>query len=202
MRLDCASSWVYSRWFGIPFAWAHKSYEIQMSSLKSAQKWMALIATNTNMDEYFLTDMDSVFSGGGNTHLGEVCKGTEPFHATKGLSRARPSSLPSPSSRLCGCVRLHDWIVPAHRNSCSGIAETGENIFSREPSSQTAMHISHFPPLKMLLRCMLNRPANQSVKNPLNKHLILQFRVFKIQGASYWNYSLLSSEGNLKCMKN
>lgn len=121
------------------------------------------------------------FSGGGNTHFGEVCKGAEPFHATKGLTGASPSSLPSPSGRLCGSARLHDWVVPAHRNSCSGIPETGEIIFSREPLSQTAVHISHFPPLKMFLRWMLNWPVNQPVKNPSNKHLILQFRVFKIQ---------------------
>jgi len=117
-------------------------------------------------------------SGTGNIPRGE-CNGVEPFHATKCLSWGSPCSLPEPSGRHHagpGCVLR----VPR-----SATAAAGERKFRTEPPSQTAIHVSHFPPLKTFPRWTLNRPGKRPVNNPLNKHLILHFGVFKIQHCCY-----------------
>lgn len=68
---------------------------------------------------------------------------------------------PSPSPwagtvAVPGCMH---GVVLAHRNPCSVMAGAAEKRVSSEPSSQTAIHVSHFSPLRRFLRWMLSWPV-------------------------------------------
>lgn len=94
---------------------------------------MALTATNPPMDKLFLNRYGQCFSGGRNVPLGEVCGSVELFQTTKGSAAACAPSL----RRHWGCARLH-----AQGSPCSAMAGAGESTFSREPSSQSEIHVT------------------------------------------------------------
>lgn len=136
-RLDGVGSQVYSRWFGISFACAHKSCEIQMSSLKSAQKWMAVIATNTRMDEFFWTDMDSVFQAVEISPRVKRVMVQNRFTPQKACQEQACAPSPSPRAGTVAVPGCMHGVVLAHRNSCSVMAGEQSQQGALEPNSNS-----------------------------------------------------------------